>query len=117
MSEDKAKAAEASEEKPPKSPVVKIVILVVAVVLLMAIAVGATLFATGVFSGKPHDDEDALVEEGGHGEAKGGHGAAKKTRRRRRKQFPLTKTLVLKKAIWTWMKKSRWWLIFPVPGR
>ena len=59
MSEDKAKAAEASEEKPPKSPVVKIVILVVAVVLLMAIAVGATLFATGVFSGKPHDDEDA----------------------------------------------------------
>jgi len=77
MSEDKAKAAEASEEKPPKSPVVKIVILVVAVVLLMAIAVGATLFATGVFSGKPHDDEDALVEEGGHGEAKGGHGEAK----------------------------------------
>ena len=45
MSEDKAKAAEASEEKPAKSPVVKIVILVVAVVLLMAIAVGATLFA------------------------------------------------------------------------
>ena len=83
MSEDKAKAAEASEEKPAKSPVVKIVILVVAVVLLMAIAVGATLFATGVFSGKPHDDEDALVEEsggeakGGHGEAKGGHGEAK----------------------------------------
>jgi len=81
MSEDKTKAAEASEEKPPTSPVVKIVILVVAVLLLMAIAVGATLFATGVFSGKPH--EDALVEEGhgaakgGHGEAKGGHGEAK----------------------------------------
>jgi flagellar FliL protein len=79
MSEDKAKAAEVSEEKPPKSPVVKIVVLVVAVILLMAIAVGATLYATGVFSGKPHEDEDALVEEGegGHGEAKGGHGAAK----------------------------------------
>jgi len=79
MSEDKAKAAEVSEEKPPKSPVVKIVVLVVAVILLMAIAVGATLYATGVFSGKPHEDEDALVEEGegGHGAAKGGHGAAK----------------------------------------
>jgi len=79
MSEDKAKAAEVSEEKPPKSPVVKIVVLVVAVILLMAIAVGATLYATGVFSGKPHEDEDALVEEGegGHGEAKGGHGEAK----------------------------------------
>lgn len=83
MSEDKAKAAEVTEEKPPKSPVVKIVILVVAVVMLMAIAVGATLFATGAFSGKSHEDEDALVEDGtgeekgGHGGAKGGHGEAK----------------------------------------
>jgi flagellar FliL protein len=81
MSEDKAKAAEATEEKPPKSPVVKIVILVVAVVMLMAIAVGATLFATGAFSGKSHEDalaEDGTGEEkGGHGGAKGGHGEAK----------------------------------------
>jgi len=81
MSEDKAKAAEVTEEKPPKSPVVKIVILVVAVILLMAIAVGATLFATGAFSGKSHDDaqveEDDGEAEGAHGEAKGGHGEAK----------------------------------------
>ena len=81
MSEDKAKAAEVTEEKPPKSPVVKIVILVVAVVMLMAIAVGATLFATGAFSGKSHEDalaEDGTGEEkGGHGGAKGGHGEAK----------------------------------------
>ena len=104
MSEDKAKAAEASEEKPAKSPVVKIVILVVAVVLLMAIAVGATLFATGVFSGKPHDDEDALVEEGdgeakdGHGEAKGGHGEAKKDETPKKKAIPADKDTRFEKS-------------------
>lgn len=82
MSEDKAKA-EITEEKPPKSPVVKIVILVAAVILLMVIAVGATLFATGVFSSKTHEGDDVLVKDGissatgGHGEAKGGHGEAK----------------------------------------
>ena len=97
MSEDKAKAAEASEEKPPKSPVVKIVILVVAVVLLMAIAVGATLFATGVFSGKPHDDEDALVEESG-GEAKGGHGEAKKDETPKKKAIPADKDTRFEKS-------------------
>jgi len=118
MSEDKAKAAEVSEEKPPKSPVVKIVVLVVAVILLMAIAVGATLFATGVFSGKPHEDEDALVEEhggeakgghgaakgghgeakGGHGEAKGGHGEAKKDETPKKKAIPADKDTRFEKS-------------------
>jgi flagellar FliL protein len=104
MSEDKAKAVEASEEKPPKSQVVKIVILVVAVVLLMAIAVGATLFATGVFSGKPHDNEDALVEKGGgdakggHGEAKGGHGEAKKDETPKKKAIPADKDTRFEKS-------------------
>jgi len=114
MSEDKAKAAEVSEEKPPKSPVVKIVVLVVAVILLMAIAVGATLYATGVFSGKPHEDEDALVEEGegghgaakgghgeakgGHGEAKGGHGEAKKDETPKKKAIPADKDTRFEKS-------------------
>jgi hypothetical protein len=133
MSEGKAKETDVTGEKPPKSSVVKIVILVVAVILLLAIAVGATLFVTGAFSSKPPVDVDVLVEggggkgghgeakgghgeakgghgeaKGGHGEAKGGDGAAKKVMNRRRKRSQLTRTPVLKKATWTWMKRSHW---------
>jgi flagellar FliL protein len=111
MSEDKAKAAAVADEKPPKSPVVKIVVLVVAVILLMVIAVGATLFASGVFSSKPHEEEHALVEEGhgeakgghgeakgGHGEAKGGHGEAKKDETPKKKAIPADKDTRFEKS-------------------
>ena len=76
-------------EKKPKSPMVKIIILVVVVILLLVLAVGGTLFATGMFSKKAKPDAELALEgaadagghgapaAGGHGEAKGGHGEAK----------------------------------------
>lgn len=86
MSEAKT---EEVEEKKPKSPMVKIIVLVVVVILLLVLAVGGTLFATGMFSKKAKPDAELLLEggavagghgasaAGGHGEAKGGHGEAK----------------------------------------
>ena len=85
MSEAKT---EEVEEK-PKSPVLKIIVLVVVVILLMVLAIGGTLFATGMFSKKDKHDAELALDEGadakghdapaaaGHGEAKGGHGDAK----------------------------------------
>jgi len=76
-------------EKKPKSPMVKIIILAVVVILLLVLAVGGTLFATGMFSKKAKPDVELALEgaagagghgapaAGGHGEAKGGHGEAK----------------------------------------
>ena len=76
-------------EKKPKSPMVKIIILAVVVILLLVLAVGGTLFATGMFSKKAKPDAELLLvgeavagghgapAAGGHGEAKGGHGEAK----------------------------------------
>ena len=84
-------------EKKPKSPMVKIIILAVVVILLLVLAVGGTLFATGMFSKKAKPDAELALEgaagagghgapaagghgapaAGGHGEAKGGHGEAK----------------------------------------
>ena len=86
MSEAKT---EEVEEKKPKSPMVKIIVLVVVVILLLVLAVGGTLFATGMFSKKAKPDAELALEgaadagghgapaAGGHGEAKGGHGEAK----------------------------------------
>ena len=85
------------EEKKPKSQMVKIIILAVVVILLLVLAVGGTLFATGMFSKKAKPDAELLLEggagagghgapaaaghgapaAGGHGDAKGGHGEAK----------------------------------------
>ena len=86
MSEAKTEEVEAK----PKSPMLKIIILVVVVVLLMVLAVGGTLFATGMLSKKDKPDAERVLEEGvevkghdapaagGHGDAKGAHGDAKK---------------------------------------
>ena len=86
MSEAKT---EEVEEKKPKSTMVKIIVLVVVVILLLVLAVGGTLFATGMFSKKAKPDAELALEgaadagghgapaAGGHGEAKGGHGEAK----------------------------------------
>ena len=67
-------------EKKPKSPMVKIIILAVVVILLLVLAVGGTLFATGMFSKKAKPDAELALEggaeAGGHGApAAGGHGA------------------------------------------
>ena len=92
-------------EKKPKSPMVKIIILAVVVIFLLVLAVGGTLFATGMFSKKAKPDAELALEgaagagghgapaaaghgapaaaghgapaAGAHGEAKGGHGEAK----------------------------------------
>lgn len=75
MSEEKT---EPTEEK-PKKPIVKIIIAVVGVVLLIALSVGGTLMATGVFSKKPKATAEQALEEDapsadGHGApAAGGH--------------------------------------------
>ena len=86
MSEAKTEEVEAK----PKSPMLKIIILVVVVILLMVLAVGGTLFATGMLSKKDKPDAERMLDEGvdakghdapaagGHGDAKGGHGDAKK---------------------------------------
>ena len=88
MSEEKV---EQTEEK-PKKPIVKIIVLAVVVILLMALAVGGTLFATGAFSKKAHTDLDLALDEpadsaqskghgapagGAHGAPKDAHGASK----------------------------------------
>ena len=85
MSEAKTEEVEAK----PKSPMLKIIILVVVVILLMVLAVGGTLFATGMLSKKDKPDAERMLDEGvdakghdapaagGHGDAKGGHGDAK----------------------------------------
>ena len=85
MSEAKTEEVEAK----PKSPMLKIIILVVVVILLMVLAVGGTLFATGMLSKKDKPDAERVLDEGvvakghdapaagGHGDAKGGHGDAK----------------------------------------
>jgi flagellar FliL protein len=86
MSDAKTEEVEAK----PKSPMLKIIILVVVVILLMVLAVGGTLFATGMLSKKDKPDAERVLDEGvdakghdapaagGHGDAKGGHGDAKK---------------------------------------
>ena len=96
MSEAKTEEVEAK----PKSPMLKIIILVVVVILLMVLAVGGTLFSTGMLSKKDKPDAELVLEEGveakghdapaagghgndapaagGHGDAKGGHGDDKK---------------------------------------
>jgi flagellar protein FliL len=85
MSEAKTEEVEAK----PKSPVLKIIILVVVVILLMVLAIGGTLFATGMFAKKDKPDAEMVLDEGanakghdapaagGHGDAKGAHGDAK----------------------------------------
>ena len=85
MSEAKTEEVEAK----PKSPVLKIIILVVVVILLMVLAIGGTLFATGMFAKKDKHDAEMVLDEGanakghdapaagGHGDAKGAHGEAK----------------------------------------
>ena len=85
MSDAKTEEVEAK----PKSPMLKIIILVVVVILLMVLAVGGTLFATGMLSKKDKPDAERVLDEGvvakghdapaagGHGDAKGGHGDAK----------------------------------------
>lgn len=86
MSEAKT---EEVEEK-PKSPLLKIIALVVVVILLMVLAIGGTLFATGMFAKKDKPDAELVLDEGananghdapkagGHGDAKGAHGDDKK---------------------------------------
>lgn len=86
MSEAKT---EEVEEK-PKSPLLKIIVLVVVVILSMVLAIGGTLFATGMFAKKDKPDAEMVLDEGanakghdapaaaGHGYAKGGHGDDKK---------------------------------------
>jgi len=78
MSEAKT---EEVEEK-PKSPLLKIIALVVVVILLMVLAIGGTLFATGMLSKKDKPDAELVLDEGanakGHDDPKaGGHGDAK----------------------------------------
>ena len=60
MSEAKT---EEVEEK-PKSPLLKIIALVVVVILLMVLAIGGTLFATGMFSKKDKPDAERMLDEG-----------------------------------------------------
>ncbi len=115
MSEAKT---EEVEEKKPKSPMVKIILLVVVVILLLVLAVGGTLFATGMFSKKAKPDAELLLEggavagghgapaagghgapaAGGHGEAKGGHGDDKKGATPNKKMMPADANAVFEKS-------------------
>ncbi len=115
MSEAKT---EEVEEKKPKSPMVKIIVLVVVVILLLVLAVGGTLFATGMFSKKAKPDAELLLEggavagghgapaagghgapaAGGHGEAKGGHGDDKKGATPNKKMMPADANAVFEKS-------------------
>jgi len=113
-------------EKKPKSPMVKIIILVVVVILLLVLAVGGTLFATGMFSKKAKPDAELALEgaadagghgapaaaghgapaaaghgapaAGGHGEAKGGHGDDKKGAAPNKKMVPADANAVFEKS-------------------
>ena len=85
MSEAKT---EEVEEK-PKGSKLKIIILAVVVIILLVLAVGGTLFATGMLSKKDKPSAEQLLGEDAdakgrdapaaadHGDAKGGHGDAK----------------------------------------
>ena len=107
MSEAKT---EEVEEKKPKSPMVKIIVLVVVVILLLVLAVGGTLFATGMFSKKAKPDAELALEgaadagghgapaAGGHGEAKGGHGDDKKGATPNKKMMPADANAVFEKS-------------------
>ena len=107
MSEAKT---EEVEEKKPKSPMVKIIVLVVVVILLLVLAVGGTLFATGMFSKKAKPDAELALEgaadagghgapaAGGHGEAKGGHGDDKKGATPNKKMVPADANAVFEKS-------------------
>ena len=97
-------------EKKPKSPMVKIIILAVVVILLLVLAVGGTLFATGMFSKKAKPDAELALEgaadagghgapaAGGHGEAKGGHGDDKKGATPNKKMMPADANAVFEKS-------------------
>jgi flagellar FliL protein len=113
-------------EKKPKSPMVKIIILAVVVILLLVLAVGGTLFATGMFSKKAKPDAELALEggaeagghgapaagghdapaaaghgapaAGGHGEAKGGHGDDKKGAAPNKKMVPADANAVFEKS-------------------
>jgi len=86
MSEAKT---EEVEEK-PKGSKLKIIILAVVVIILLVLAVGGTLFATGMLSKKDKPSAEQLLGEDAdakgrdapaaadHGDAKGGHGNDKK---------------------------------------
>lgn len=65
------------QESKPKSPLVMIIIASVILVILLAGAIGGTLFATGFFDSKDKKAaEAALAEMDGHGKGKDdGHGA------------------------------------------
>ena len=113
-------------EKKPKGPMVKIIILAVVVILLLVLAVGGTLFATGMFSKKAKPDAELALEggaeagghgapaagghdapaaaghgapaAGGHGEAKGGHGDDKKGAAPNKKMVPADANAVFEKS-------------------
>ena len=51
------------EEVKKGKPIVKIILIVVGVLLLLGIAVGGTLFATGFFDPKPEDAAKAKLEQ------------------------------------------------------
>ena len=97
-------------EKKPKSPMVKIIILAVVVILLLVLAVGGTLFATGMFSKKAKPDAELALEgaadagghgapaAGGHGEAKDGHGDDKKGATPNKKMVPADANAVFEKS-------------------
>ena len=105
-------------EKKPKSPMVKIIILAVVVIFLLVLAVGGTLFATGMFSKKAKPDAELALEgaagagghgapaaaghgapaAGAHGEAKGGHGDDKKGATPNKKMVPADANAVFEKS-------------------
>jgi len=113
-------------EKKPKSPMVKIIILAVVVIFLLVLAVGGTLFATGMFSKKAKPDAELALEgaagagghgapaaaghgapaaaghgapaAGAHGEAKGGHGDDKKGATPSKKMVPADANAVFEKS-------------------
>ena len=71
-------AEDSGEEEVKKGkPIVKIILIVLGVVVLLALAVGGTLFATGFFDPKPEEAAQAKIEqlEGEAAAAAGAKGA------------------------------------------
>ena len=57
-------AEDSGEEEVKKGkPIVKIILIVLGVVVLLALAVGGTLFATGFFDPKPEEAAQAKIEQ------------------------------------------------------